>query len=71
MKRYMVFAGDTYYPLGGFKDFQSDFDILENAVIFAKEKLGGIDFIDWIHIVDTADSSSILYDRDDIEHMRA
>lgn len=69
MKRYMVFAGDTYYPSGGFKDFQCDFDVLENAVSFAKEKLGDND--GWAHIIDTADSSSVLYDRDDILHMRA
>jgi hypothetical protein len=26
MKRYLVFAGDDYYPAGGWGDFQGSFD---------------------------------------------
>lgn len=26
MKRFWLFAGDTYYPLGGMNDFKADFD---------------------------------------------
>ncbi len=41
MKRFLVFAGDAYYPEGGMYDFQEDFDTLEEARSFVakiKEK---------------------------------
>ena len=28
MKRYLVFIGDIYYPIGGMEDFSGDFDTL-------------------------------------------
>jgi hypothetical protein len=31
MKRFLVFAGDAYYPKWGMYDFQKDFDTLEEA----------------------------------------
>jgi hypothetical protein len=34
MKRFLVFAGDAYYPEGGMNDFQEDFDTLEEARSF-------------------------------------
>jgi len=34
MKRFLVFAGDCYYPEGGMNDFQDDFDTLEEARSF-------------------------------------
>jgi hypothetical protein len=34
MKRFLVFAGDAYYPEGGMNDFQEDFDTLEEAKSF-------------------------------------
>ncbi len=34
MKRFLVFAGDAYYPDGGMNDFQEDFDTLEEARSF-------------------------------------
>ena len=34
MKRFLVFAGDAYYPEGGMHDFQEDFDTLEEAKSF-------------------------------------
>ncbi len=49
MKRYLLFSGDEYYPLGGWNDFKGSFDTLEEAKE-AKEKLSGHD---WYQIVDT------------------
>jgi len=37
MKRFLVFAGDSYYPEGGMHDFQEDFDTLEEARSFEAE----------------------------------
>jgi len=34
MKRFLVFAGDSYYPEGGMNDFQEDFHTLEEAKSF-------------------------------------
>ena len=31
MKRYLLFAGDDFYPSGGMGDFIADFDSLEKA----------------------------------------
>jgi hypothetical protein len=53
MKRFWLFAGDGYYPLGGFDDFIESFDTFEQAMFFAR----GCNR-DWWHIVDrdTGDS---------------
>jgi hypothetical protein len=46
MKPYLVFAGDVYYPLGGFDDFKGSFDTLEEAQAAIPE-----DDFTWGHIV--------------------
>lgn len=48
MKRYIVLAGDFYYPAGGAYDFSDDFEDLKNAKASA---IDGRD--DWSHILDT------------------
>jgi hypothetical protein len=48
MKQFMVFAGDNYYPCGGFDDFGGDFDLLSEAIAKAASYKK-----DWWHIVDT------------------
>lgn len=48
MKRYLVFVGSTYYPSGGWKDYQGSLDTLEAALGLAANIRG-----DWWHIVDT------------------
>ena len=37
MKRYLVFAFDTYQEIGGWGDFQSDHDEPEEALVAAKK----------------------------------
>lgn len=34
IKRYVIFAYDDFYPCGGFEDFKSSFDTIEEAMIF-------------------------------------
>ena len=46
MKRYLLFAGETYYPTGGWSDFQKDFDSLADAHAYPLKKH------DWAEIVD-------------------
>lgn len=46
MKRYLVFAGETYYPLGGWDDLRGRFDTVEDAVVAVTGKF------DWWQVVD-------------------
>ena len=38
MKRYLVFAFNTYYPLGGVEDFAGDTDTFDEALWLAAEQ---------------------------------
>jgi len=55
MKRYAIFCGDNYYPLGGFDDYVNSYDTMEEALQFAVR----LDYGDWWHIVDI-DKSTIV-----------
>jgi hypothetical protein len=45
MRQFLLFAGDHYYPSGGYNDFKESFDsIVEAEVAGAK--------YDWCHVVD-------------------
>lgn len=48
MKRYMLFAGDTYYPAGGWDDFVLWFDEPEELAAYLK-----LYKPDWWQVVDT------------------
>jgi len=51
MRRYLLFAGDQYYPAGGWHDFQGSFD----SVAEAKEdyeRHRWLKYWDWGHVVD-------------------
>ena len=45
MKRYFIFAYDTFYPEGGMNDYQASFDSLEDAKEYTKT-LTGYDYIE-------------------------
>jgi len=47
MKRYLVFAGECYYPGGGASDFVDDFDTIKDAMACH------CSHTDWDHILDT------------------
>lgn len=49
MKRYLLFAGPGYYPLGGWDDFIGSFDSEAEAIKYA---LGDHLTQDWAHIAD-------------------
>jgi len=38
MKRYLAFFGSVYYPSGGMKDFEQEFDDLQPAIEFLTAK---------------------------------
>ena len=50
MKRYLVFAGSTYYPAGGWNDFCGSFDSELDALDYIARKDSDCE---WWHIVDT------------------
>lgn len=49
-KRFLLFGGEYYYPLGGWGDFIQDFATADEAKEYAKS-LGG----NWLHIIDTVE----------------
>lgn len=56
MKRYMIFAGEGYYPDGGWNDFVNDADDRNDAwdiMDFRLEELRKKTSSVWAHIVDT------------------
>ena len=52
-RRYCVFGGADYYPLGGWHDFRASCDTLQKAVRAAEElSAGDAASIDWWQIFD-------------------
>lgn len=47
MKRYLLFAGDQYYPSGGWHDLSGEFDSIEEAEEYVFER-----GYEWWHVVD-------------------
>ena len=60
MKRYLVFAGDTYYPSGGWEDLKKSFNKEDVAVSWAEGWVEA-DALHWAHIVDT-EAQTIIWD---------
>jgi hypothetical protein len=44
--RYLLFAGDTWYPGGGWDDFRGAFATIDEA------KAADLSHYDWAHIID-------------------
>ena len=47
MKRFIVFAGDFYYPGGGAADYVADFDTIDAAKAWRGWSSN------WLHVLDT------------------
>lgn len=52
MKKYLLFAGDSFYPSGGVDDFRGDFDTKRLALEFLTKALNTDEAIGWFQIVD-------------------
>lgn len=50
MKRFLLFIGETYHPLGGAQDFVDDFATRVEAQTHAEHHMP---FDDWANILDT------------------
>lgn len=55
MKRFLVFAGDTSYPSGGWKDFVGSFD----TEVDAYKALATINK-DWCHLIDSSTGAYVF-----------
>lgn len=51
MKRYLLFAGQVYYPSGGWDDLRGNFDTLEDCHEIINLRYTTDDY--WWHIIDT------------------
>ncbi len=56
MKRYAVFAGERYYPSGGWNDFEGAFESLAEAEAEGEKHT---DVLGWFHIVDMTDGTIV------------
>lgn len=57
LKAYLVFAGDDYYPAGGWDDFKADVDTYKEAVEIARRAIEqGHSWTQIIHEKKAADS---------------
>lgn len=59
MGRYLLFAGDTYYPSGGWNDFVGHFSTAVAALAYLETVSTKYD---WAHIVDSR-NGSVVYTR--------
>lgn len=50
MNQFVLFAGDNYYPGGGWQDFVDSYDTVEEAV--AAGKPDEDDWGKWYHVID-------------------
>lgn len=51
MKQFLVFAGDDYYPQGGWEDFRGMYDDFQSASERLDDLIDQAD-VDWGHVVD-------------------
>ena len=57
MKKFLVFAGEDCYPIGGWSDLKGDFESMDKASDFCQEIAPQND---WIQIADIH-SATVLY----------
>lgn len=55
MKRYLLFAGDTYYPNGGMSDFVDASDSIYELIQLIPDRC------DWWHIFDMEERQTVRY----------
>lgn len=61
-ERFLVFAGDQYYPYGGYWDYRGGFASID----LAKNHLLAHRGYDWWHVVDS-ETQQIVLDSSDID----
>ncbi len=65
MKSFLLFAGDHYYPSGGWGDFQSAHDSLGEAFVAATLPISFPETsFDWWHVIDLSSGLVALNSQD-------
>ena len=57
LKRYALFAGEYYYPSGGWHDFCDSFDDVDAALKHLREN---VTFKTWWHVVDLQTGEQVV-----------
>ncbi len=50
-EKLMLYAGDNFYPLGGFDDFMGYYDSIEDIKLFLSLNEDQFDCDHWMHVV--------------------
>ena len=62
MRRYLAFAGDTYYPSGGWGDYMGDADTFDDAKAVVDERRQRVPYgTDWAHVVDSVAGEEVAW----------
>ena len=61
MNNYLLFAGDNYYPSGGWEDFIGSFSTQEEAQDVGADKIE--DEFNWYHVVDLSSGNIVAKGR--------
>jgi hypothetical protein len=71
-KRYLLFAGATYYPGGGSSDLDSVFETVAEAQTRAAQIVAADEFTDWWEIFDVVQLHTVAeWTRPDEEEVKA
>lgn len=69
VKRYMVFCGEEYYPVGGMRDFRFSVDEIEDVKTEMAAILKKADYIRWYNVLDTMTGECVLdFDYDSLDY---
>lgn len=60
MKNYLLFIGDKYYAAGGFDDFYSDYDTIDEAVEALESKIPEDDTSKWGHVLSLSERKLVF-----------
>lgn len=65
MRRFLLFAGETYYPAGGFNDYQESFNTQIEAFDAGRNLITEEKYTGWFHVVDDV-NGKILSEEGDL-----
>lgn len=70
MKRYLIFAGSTYYPSGGYVDISATFETEAECRAWMTENVDDETWdkdFQWAHFLDTTTWVAVNHDGDEIK----
>lgn len=67
MRRYLLFTGSCYYPSGGWNDFYSAHDTIEEAEAIGMKHWNGA--YNWWHVIDSTIGEEVKSDGTDDQQL--